>query len=270
MDAAKLAQEMAQVPATDPATAGAPTLVDAMKGVHPRLLFTAAEAQALKTSIGSDPILQKAYDGNKQWSKISQIANGPRPYVITGDEPALVKSYSQAPSMAYDYALDKDPATKQRIIDMLNGMAASDHWADANSEPDASMGAACNMFMVALLYDSVCSDLDADTRAKLSQKIFTMARRMYYLGHKQLSLPFGGKGFWQADPQPNHRWYRDMGLAACVLAVCDEKDIDASYLMQGLKDEMDIVAKWYPPDGDCHEVPVTKASATRPSPLLSR
>lgn len=249
---ARLQAEMAQVPATDPATSGAPTLVSAMKGVHPRLLFTQADIDALKGKLGSDPTLQKAYDGTKQWATMTPALTGPRPEVVAGDD-RLGPYYLKAPAFAYTYALEKDPAMKKKIVDTLTAMLDADHWADANNEVDASMGAAQNMFFVALLYDTVYNDLDPDLRSKLAQKLFAMARRMYYLGHKGLELPFPGKGFWQQDPQPNHRWYRDMGLAACVLSVADENGIDASCLMQGLKDEVDFVAKWYPTDGDCHE-----------------
>ena len=253
MPADKLQQEMAQVPTSDPSTPNAPTLLDVVKGKHPRLLFSADDIAALKSAIAGDPILQKAYDGNKQWATISQVPVGPRPPIIADDTSALVKSWSQAPAMAYAYALDHDPAMKDKIVATLNEMLSLEHWTDNGGEIDCNMGCACNMMMTALLFDTVYNDLDPDLRAKLAQKIFTHARRMYYLGHKQLSLPFPGKGFWQQDPQPNHRWYRDMGLAACVLAVADEQGIDASYLLQGLKDEMDFVIKWYPPDGDCHE-----------------
>jgi len=241
-----------RVPATDPSVPNAPQLLAAMKGVHPRLLFTTAEIETLNKQIPNDPLLQKGHDGTIEWAKIALVPSGPRPSIVADDTSALIKSYSQAPSMAYAYALDHDPAIKQKILDTLNVMLNQPYWADGK-DLDANMGCACNMMMVALLYDTIYNELEPDLRAKLAAKIFLHARRMYYLGHKQLELPYPGVGFWQQDPQNNHRWYNDMGLAACVLVTCDEKHIDAGYLLQGLKDEMDFVMKWYPPDGDCHE-----------------
>jgi len=239
-----------KVPATDPAVPQAPQLLDVMKGVHPRLLFTAKEIAELKKQIPGDPILQRAYDGTIAWAKISLVPSGPKPPIVMDDESALVKSYSQAPSMAYAYALDHDPAIKKKIVDTLTEMLHQPYWADVQ-ELDSSMGAACNMMMVALLYDAVYNDLDPAFRSQMAAKLLLHARRMYYLGHKELSImPYR---YWTMDPQPNHRWYRDMGLAACLLAVADEKDLDTGYLMQGLKDEMDFIMKWYPADGDCHE-----------------
>lgn len=250
LGAAQIKANLDKIPATDPSVPNAPQLVAAMKGVHPRLLFTTAEIEALKKSISSDPMLQRAYDGNKQWANISLVPSGPRPPIVSNDTSALVKSYSQAPSMAYAYALDKDPAIKKKIIDTLTEMLNQPYW-DDEAELDSSMGCACNMMMVALLYDTVYNDLDPAFRSQMAAKILLHARRMYYLGHKELSImPYR---YWTVDPQPNHRWYRDMGLAACVLAIADEKDLDTSYLLQSLKDEMDFIIKWYPPDGDCHE-----------------
>jgi len=241
-------QALAVLPATDPATPGAPQLVDAVKGVHPRLMFSQAEMDALKAKIGSDPILQKSYEGTTFWAK---AVNFP-PTIFLGDQDALVKCYSEAPALAYAYALDHDPAVKAKIVSTLTLMLNAPYWANT-TELDSSMGAACNMFMSALLFDAAYNDLDPGFRSRVAAKLFTQARRMYYLGHKQMIPAFPGKGYWTSDPQPNHRWYRDMGLAACVLAVANEKDIDADCLLQGLKDEIDFVARWYPADGDCHE-----------------
>jgi len=239
-----------KIPATDPAVSSVPQLVSAMKGIHPRLLFTAREIDALKKQIPTDLLLKKAYDGTTAWAKISLVPSGPKPPIVGDDASALVKSYSQAPSMAYAYALDHDPAIKKKIIDTLKEMLEVPYWAEV-PELDSSMGGACNMFMVALLYDAVYNDLDPAFRSQMAAKILLHARRMYYLGHKELSImPYR---YWTVDPQPNHRWYRDMGLAACLLAVADEKDLKPGYLLQSLKAEMDFVMKWYPPDGDCHE-----------------
>ena len=245
-----LKKNLDKIPATDPAATNVPQLVSSVKGVHPRLLFTAQDIDALKKKIPTDPMLQKAYEGTVAWAKISLVPSGPKPPIVTSDEPALVKSYSQAPAMAYAYALDHDPAIKKKIIDTLTEMLEQPYWAEV-AELDSSMGAACNMFMVALLYDAVYNDLDPAFRSQMAEKILLHARRMYHLGHKELSImPYR---YWTVDPQPNHRWYRDMGLAACVLAVADEKDLKTGYLLQSLKEEMDFVIKWYPPDGDCHE-----------------
>ena len=148
-----------KIPATDPAVTNPPQLVEAMKGVHPRLLFTTKEIAALKEQISGDPLLRKAYEGTIAWAKITLVPSGPKPPIVLDDGSALVKSYSQAPAMAYAYALDHSPDIKKKILDTLTEMLKQPYWAEVQ-ELDSSMGAACNMMLVALLYDSIYNDLD--------------------------------------------------------------------------------------------------------------
>ena len=138
-----------KIPAADPVATNPPQLIDAMKGVHPRLLFTTKEIAALKKQISGDPLLQKAYEGTIAWANITQVPSGPKPPIVMDDGSALVKSYSQAPAMAYAYALDRSPAIKKKIEDTLTAMLNQPYWA-AVKELDSSMGGACNMMMVAL------------------------------------------------------------------------------------------------------------------------
>jgi len=250
LDAQSPGSSVANVPPTDPAPVNVPPIVAAMKTTHPRLLFTANEIAALKRQIATDPTLGKAYQDAVSLCKGFNCPKGAPDIITQGDTPAIWKSLGRFPALAYVYALDRDPAVKQKIIDVLQMMLAQPYWSPENKETDNSMGAACNMAMVGLLYDAVCNDIPPELRAKLAEKMLLHCRRMYYLGHKGLGP---GIKYWQADPQPNHRWYRDAGLAACLLAIADEKNIDARYLLQEFKAEMDFVMKWYPPDGDCHE-----------------
>ncbi len=74
------------------------------------------------------------------------------------------------------------------------------------------------MLMVAVLYDAVYNDLDPDLRAKVAHALLLHARRMYYLGHKEQVI--GVPRYWQQDPQPNHRWYRDAGLRRLPAGHC--------------------------------------------------
>jgi len=246
----QIKQNLAKIPPTDPPAANPPKLLDAVKGQHPRLLFNAKEIEALKARIASDPILKKTYDDLSARSKKFKLRPDVANSLVTNDTPALATGNGQYPELAYAYALDHDPAVKQSIIDILNMMLKEEHWG-ATKELDSSMGAACNMMMVAVLYDAVYNDLEPEFRTQMAQKLLTHARRLHYLGHKQLAVDV--IKYWQQDPQPNHRWYRARGLASCVLAIADEKGIETGYLMEELKKEMDFLTKWYPADGDCHE-----------------
>ena len=246
----EIQQNLAKVPASDPAAIDVPKLLDSVKGKHPRLLFNETEIADLKSRIASDPVLKKTSENIISWAKKLKIDPHVAKDLVSNDTPALSTGAGQYPSLAYAYALNRDPAIKKNIIDVLNMMLDEPHWS-TGAELDASMGAACNMYMVAILYDTVYNDLDPELRAKVAQKLLVHARRLYYLGYKQLSLmPIK---YWQQDPQPNHRWYRGRAQAASLLALIDEKEINAGFLLQEIKKEMDFVMKWYPADGDCHE-----------------
>ncbi len=245
-----ITRNLALIPATDPAVPSPPQLRPEVRGKHPRLLFTTEEIEALKKQIPNDPILKATYDSMTADLKRFRLPPNMGESVTTNDTPALANSNGRMPALAYAYALDRDPVVKQGIIDVLNVMLNEEHWG-LTMELDSSMGAACNMMMAAVLFDAAYNDLEPEFRAKVAQKLLTHARRLHYLGHKQLAVDV--IKYWQQDPQPNHRWYRMRALASTVLAVAGEPGIDTDYLLAEAKKEMDFLMKWYPQDGDCHE-----------------
>jgi hypothetical protein len=241
---------LSRVPASDPAASDAPDLLPSVRGVHPRLLFTPADVAKIKANVAASPLLKQVADqvvaGSKRYRAPKE---NPLPMVMN-DTPALAQSSGQWPSLAYAYALEPNPQTLEAITNVLKRMLEQPYWADT-AELDANMGAACNMFAVAVLFDAAYADLDPQLRHDVAARLLVQARRMFYLGHKQLSLM--PVKYWQQDPAPNHRWYRLRGLAAAVLAIADEPGLDTAYLRQELKKEAAFIMKWYPEEGDCHE-----------------
>lgn len=247
--AVNYAANLALVPAADPAPTNAPKILPALQGVHPRVLFTPEELSTLKSQVASDPILKQTADDLISWSK---RAKPPTEDIVKSDTPALASSFGRYVNLAYAYALTGDPVIKDNIVATLQMMLNQPYWADTK-ELDSNMGAANNMFMVAALFDSVYNDLDPEFRLKMAEKILTHARRMYYLGHKQLVLDV--VKYWQQDPQPNHRWHRNAGMTASLMAIADIPELKGrtEYLMQQMQQEVEFIFKWWPADGDCHE-----------------
>lgn len=242
---------LAKVPAKDPAPEGTPPqIVPAMRGQHPRLMFTTAEIDAMRKASETDPVLKRARADVGGWARRFKLPKEDPPAIVTNDTQALATACERYAGLAYAYALDKDPNAKQAILDILNMMLDQPYWADA-PELDSNMGAGNNMVMVGLLFDTIAGDLDASLRKKLVDKMLTHVRRMHYLGHKQLAVKT--IKYWQQDPQNNHRWHRMAGVSACLLAIYDEPGVDAGYLLDYYKKEMDFLTKWFPHDGDCHE-----------------
>ncbi|HSI83891.1 MAG TPA: hypothetical protein VK970_08905 [Candidatus Methylacidiphilales bacterium] len=241
---------LSRIPAKDPEVKGAPALLPSVTGKHPRLLFTAEEIEQLKKATQSDPLLKEVYEATAASAKRARPGKErPLPIFLT-DTPALAQSNGSTVSMAYAYAINKDPDTLANIKEWLKVMLEQEYWADT-LELDSSMGAACNMLLAGALFDAAYNELEPELRSKFAAKLLIHARRLHYLGHKKLALI--SNKYWQQDPQPNHRWYRARGLAACVLSISDEPGLDTAYLRQELKNEMDFLIKWYPHDGDCHE-----------------
>lgn len=243
-------QNLDKIPAQDPAPTTVPALVEALRGKHPRLLLTSEEAAQLRAVALADPLLKPVCEAAIAYAKRIALGGGrPLPHVL-GDTPAIVGGAQQAPEAALGYLFARDPAALKAITAVLEALLQEEHWA-LSKELDSNMGAACNMLMAGLLFDAVHGDLDPAFRARVAQKLLVHARRMYWLGHKGLcTMPIK---YWQQDPQPNHRWYRAAGLAACVLAVADEPGCETSFLREQLKQEMDFIVQWLPRDGDCHE-----------------
>lgn len=241
---------LAKVPATDPAPLAPLPMRPDLKGQHPRLLFTKAEIEELKKRVAADPLLQKTSERLISWAKRVRPPKEKPPAIVTGDTPALASSVGNFAGLAYAYALDPDPVIRQNIVDLLTVLLEQPYWADVK-ELDSSMGAGNNLFMAGLLYDAVAADLDAEFRDKFAAKLLTQARRMYYLGHRKLAVDT--IKYWQQDPQNNHRWHRNAGMAAALLAIADLEGVEAVYLLEQLKQEMDFLLEWYPADGDCHE-----------------
>lgn len=243
---------LSRVPEGDPAATEAPGVVDSMKGLHPRLLFTEKEIAALKPVIEQDPLLKTTADADIQWSKRAKTLDGTPPDIVMSDTPALVTSMDRLTRMAYSYGLTGDPTIKTNIVAILQALLDEPHWAHAE-ELDSNMGAGNNMFMAGMLFDAVCSDLDPEFRVKMAEKLLTHVRRMYYLGHEQKSQC--KIKYWQQDPANNHRWHRAAGVTASLLAVADIPELKGrtGYMLQQFKAEMDFLTKWYPADGDCHE-----------------
>ena len=101
-------QNLAKIPPTDPVVGNPPKLLDAVKGQHPRLLFTAKEIDDLKARIASDPILKKTYEDVSARSKRFKLDPKIAAQLISNDTAALSIANGDYPSLAYAYALDHD------------------------------------------------------------------------------------------------------------------------------------------------------------------
>jgi len=241
---------LAFVPATDPAPAGTVKLKPELRGVHPRLIFTTEELQQLAKHVPHDDILSVNWESTLAQGKKQQADKRSPAQVFKSDTPALVTAGGRYPNAAVAYMIEPSEELKERIAGILQMYLDEPVWNRAK-EVDSNMGAANNMLAAALLFDAVANDLDPEFKKQFAEKLLEKARRMYYIGHQQNALDV--HKYWQQDPANNHRWHRGAGTIACLLAIQDVEGIEAEWMLEQIKAEMDFLIRWYPHDGDCHE-----------------
>ncbi len=236
------------VPAEDPEAETVVELLPALRGQHPRLLATTAELPALKQ--------KAAGEGKVFLDKMLAYLDACRPqgtraYLADATD-AQRQGYWRAPTVALHYLLTGDADSLAKARGYLEEFVASEHW-ETGAEEDSGMAAANIAVGAGILYDTLFADLEPAFREKARQKLLLQARRLYYRGHL---MKAGGSSshYWQNDPHNNHRWHRDAGLAACVLAVAGDGPGDAWILAETRK-ELGFIASWLPADGSSHESP---------------
>ncbi|MHC4248569.1 MAG: heparinase II/III domain-containing protein [Planctomycetota bacterium] len=222
-------------------------LVEAVRGKHPRLLFSGRDVATMKRFARGPG--KPFFDELCGYLASSTAPSAPK---FLGDATdAQRQGLWRAPTAALHYVLTGERGSFEKARGFMELFLRLDHW-ETGKEQDAGMGAANIMIGAALAYDWLYHDLDPAFRKRYRAKLLLHARRMYHRGHLNKGKSIG---YWQADPQNNHRWHRDAGLALCALAAADEGDdtSDDDWILAKTKGELDFVAKWLPPDGTSHE-----------------
>ncbi|MFZ4681146.1 MAG: DUF4962 domain-containing protein [Terrimicrobiaceae bacterium] len=236
------------VPEKDPAPEGAvPELTEAVRGKHPRLLFSAEDVPRLKAFYASE-------DGAKWRKQFDAYVPGSTAPTddkfLTDATDGQRQGFWKLPTVALHYVLTGDKTSFDRTVEFMKKLYEMPHW-ESGKELDSGMSAANIMVGAALAYDWLYQDLEPEFREKFRQKLILQARAMYHGGHlkKNPSL-----AYWQNDTQNNHRWHRNAGLTLSVLTAYEGKP-EEQWLLQKTAEELAFVNKWLPEDGTSHEGP---------------
>ena len=213
---------------------------------HPRLLFTEADLPRLRE-------LAKG-EGRQFFGRLERYARGvtvpAKPQFLEDATDAQRQGFWKLPSVALHYVLTGDKQSFDRTVEFMKFLMALEHW-ETTRETDCGMGAANIMVGAALAYDWTHNELPPDFRNAFRRKLLLQAQRMYDIGHGRKHAP---AHYWQQDPQNNHRFHRDAGLALCVFAAVEGEPGTMPLLESTIK-ELQFLHKWLPPDGTCHESP---------------
>ena len=238
------------LPETDPPPENPVDLVPALRSVHPRLLFTAADVPGMQAR--AVPVEGASHDFYEQLLAYLPVCRPPGNTDFQTDATeAQRQGFWRMPTVALHYILTGNTTSFDRAKGYLQLLLDTDHW-ELGTEEDSGMGAANMLVGAALTFDWLYNDLDATFRTNFRNKLLLQARRMYYLGHLQNNAD---SHYWQQDSQNNHRHHRDAGLVLAVLAVASPDETDDDWILSKTFEELQFVHQWLPPDGSCHEGP---------------
>ena len=232
----------------EPLAGPAAQLRPEVRNVHPRLLFGPEDL----------PTLRERYNhpGNQPYraaflSYLGASRNVPaQPGFLTDATDGQRQGLWRMPTVAYHYLMTGEEASLTAAVGHLKLLARLENW-ETTRERDSGMSSANVMIGAALTYDWICDKLEPDFRETFRQKLVEMAHRQYHGGHRM-----GNKdavSYWQNDPQNNHRWHRNAGLALAILAGYGGPSED--WLLTKTAEELQFVVDWLPPDGTSHESP---------------
>ena len=224
-----------------------PKLNPKVMSAHPRLLFGPEDVNRLRAFFRSDagrpyrdvlvgylPVSQAP----KQAKFLRDATDGQR------------QGYWRLPTVALHYVLTGERRSFERTVEFMRFLLGLERW-ETGKEPDSGMSAANIMVGAALGYDWLHDDLEPKFREGFRRKLLHHARAMVHGGHLRKNP---GTHYWQNDPQNNHRWHRDAGLALCVLAAYSGAR-DEQWILAKTREELDLIARWLPDDGTSHEGP---------------
>ena len=233
-------------PEGDPPADRVISLVPGAAHQHPRLLFSAADIPAMREFAKTDgkPFFDQLLD------YLPACQPPEKTDFLTDATDGIRRGMWRMPTVGLHYVLTGDQESLKTGAAFLERFCSLDHW-ESGEESDFGMSSANIMAGVAMLYDWLYADLDPALREKTRQKLLLMARRQYYFGHLMLSE---ATHYWQSDPQNNHRWHRDAGLALAVLGIAGDGP-DDQWILQRTAEELQFLADWLPEDGTCHESP---------------
>ncbi len=236
------------VPDRDEALSGAPArLLPAVVGTHPRLLFGPGDLPELRRRY-QHASMAPFREALERYLPASRTVPE-RPGFLTDATDGQRQGLWRMPSVAYHYLMTGDEASAAASVGYLKFLLGLENW-ETGPERDSGMSSANVMIGAALVFDWIHDKLEPEFREQFRRKLILMARRQYYGGHLNRG---GGPGYWQGDPQNNHRWHRNAGMTLAAIAAWAGPEDD--WILTRAIEDVKFVVDWLPADGTSHESP---------------
>jgi hypothetical protein len=234
------------LPDKDPAAEKPVALVPELKDVHPRLLFAAADIPAMKA---------KAAGAGKPFFDMMVkylpdcVAPAKKDYQTDATD-GQRQGLWRLPTVALHYVLTGDKKSLETSVAFMKALMDVEDW-ETGQERNSGMSSANVMIGMALAYDWLYNDLELGFREAMRKCLWKHARWQYHGGHLQKNP---GVGYWQSDPQNNHRFHRDAGMVLAALAATTGAP-EEQWFLGKVRDEVQFISDWLPDDGTTHESP---------------
>jgi len=234
-------------PESDPVPDRPARIVEHLRGVHPRLLFTAEDIPAMKEKIKSG-YGKSLYD--RMLAYLPACAKPDHTNFLKDATDGQRQGFWRLPTVALHYVLTGDKQSFDRTVEFARFLVGLENW--ETGELDSGMSSANVMVGAALAYDWLYNDLEPEFRQQYRDKLLLMARRQYHQGHL---MKLKGTHYWQGDPANNHRFHRDAGMVLAICAAAEEDKTDDDWMLTKALDEVRYIVNWLPEDGASHESP---------------
>jgi len=208
-----------KTPAPDPRFETVPAPLAALKSTHPRLYLTKGRLEELREKIKTPPYAALFREVRDVADRA--VKSGPPPYIerdkSSGDEQLWQRPVGNAmPHLALVYLLTGDTRYLDAARDWMLASAGYKTWGLGGID-GRDLAAGHQLYGMALGYDWLYADLDADSRATIRRCLETRGKFMY-------ELLRDGKVWWHRAYLQNHQWVNLTGLAAAGLALYGETD----------------------------------------------
>ena len=242
-------KEPALTPDKDPQIEASISIVDSLKGKHPRLLFTAEDIPAIREMAKNEG----KFFMDRVTAYVPSCRTPNHTKFLTNATDGQRQGLWRLPTVCMHWVVTEDPNSLAEAKNFLKFLIELEQW-EQGREHDCGMSSANIMIGAALAYDILYHELDPAFREQARKKLLLMARRQYYHGHMGLAKSVQ---YWQGDPANNHRWHRNAGMVLATLAAADDVngENDYQWILEMCKKDMDYVNKWLPADGTSHESP---------------
>jgi len=208
-----------------------------LMGVHPRIYLTAADLPAFREKLKEPSVAV-------MWASFLSLENA-----VAAEEPPRnppntedpFRSFGERlPNLAFAYLVTRDPKYLAGARNWINAVERYPSWAG-----DRDLAAGHISYGLALAYDWLYHDLDADERKRIEN---TLERHVHILLERSMTPGRWGRSYYQ-----NHFWINHTGVAVAAMALYETDPREKQAWLDYTRSLFDVTYHHFGPDGANYE-----------------